>query len=878
MGKGDQNNAVKSVSVIRAIYGNPLRGSFIIDAVRKEEIDMNERSELHCHTKMSKMAGITDVKELIRTAKKMGMPAIAITDNETVQAFPEAYNEWKNLQHENENGIKVLYGVEIGIVDDIDAIVINSKDQSIVDAHRVIMIAASQEGIRNMYKLISVANKGYSKQSPVIPRSALAQYRDGLIIGSCAQKGDVIKAAFACQREEDIRKLIRFYDFVEVEPVDNYLYESGHYSSMDRISAEDVKEGIKQVIKLGKEISVPVIASANVHYVKKGDKDAFRVLGYAAGFKWKAKHHLMSTEEMLVEFAFLGEEAEEIVIDNPNKIIEKIDAIQPVNRIKKYPEYPKANEVLKELCMKRAHEIYGEALPGEVKNRMQLELEGIQKNGFASLYMIAYEVVRNSNEAGFPVEGRGSSGASFVSFLLGISETNPIPAHYRCEKCGYVEFYAYGVDGFHMGDVGMDLPNKVCPDCGGILLKDGYDIPVETFLGVNFDKEPDFDLNFPGEYKHKAMAGLADIEGIGEIYHVGTTETVSERQAKNYAKQYYKAGKIKKSIEEISKVAEKLVGVRASDGLHPGGIIAVPEGTDIFSYTPVVPERSDGISKTQIDYYHFDGSLLKLDLLQHDTPAFLKFLSDETGIDPTTISMNDNKVMSLFSGIEALGIKSDLIGGVDVGTLGVPEFGHSSVRKKLELIRPGRFSDVIRISGAMHDTWDCDPFEFIKDKGLSISEFIGTRDDIMLYLIDKGIDREKAFEIMEWVRKGKGRHGLKEEWIEELSEKGVPDWYMELLTKILYLFPKAHCAGYVLMSWRLLYYKLYYPKTFYKGWLKYGAREIDEDYIKRGYDLIREEFEILSGKNPNKMGHRQKNRLEDILVVMEMYARGVHME
>ncbi len=842
---------------------------------------MNVRSELHCHTKMSKMSGVADVKELIRTAKEMGMPAIAITDNETVQAFPAAFYEWDALSRNNGGGIKVLFGVEAGLIDDIDAIVMNNRDQSVLTPHRVIIIASSQEGIKNMYELISISDFDYSEKFPGIPMSEFEKYRKGVIIGDCAQNGDVSRAVFENRSDEDIKKLMSFYDFIEVGPVENYIYVTGRSTGSGYLSTEDVKESIKRIVKLGKEVSVPVIASSDVHYVKKSDRDAFCILRHATGFRdmksRKAKHHLMTTEEMLGEFSFLGDEAEEIVIDNPNIFAEKLGVVLPINNSKNYPEYPNADKLLRKLCYRRAHDIYGKTLPGAVESRIEFEIGVIKKNGFASLYMIAYEIVKKSNEAGYVVGSRGPSGASFVSFLLGIMETNPLPAHYRCKKCGYVDFDVSGIDGFHTGDTGIDLPDAVCPNCKEVLVKDGYDLPVETFLGLHLDREPDFDFNLAGDYQLEAQQGVLDIEGIGDICRAGTISTVSKRLAMNYVKKYCKDKKLKMSMDKLSKVSEKLVGIRRGDDIHPGGIIPVPKGTDICSYTPVTAGLSDGIPKTQIEYHFLDGSLLKLDLLGHSTPAFLKYFSDETGKDPVTVPMEDGKVMSLFSGIEALGVNPDMIGGVEVGTLGVPEFGYNSVRNALEFIRPKRFSDIIRISGMMHGTWECDPLELIREKGVSISDFICTRDDIMLYLIDKGVDREKAFRIMEWVRKGKASYDFREEWAEELLEKGVPDWYKKLFENIMYLFPKAHSAGYTLMSWRILYYKLYYPEAFYKGWLKYYAHEINEDFAKQGYDFARNEFEALSITNHKKMGYRQQDKLDDLLVVMEMYARGVHL-
>ena len=451
-----------------------------------------------------------------------------------------------------------------------------------------------------------------------------------------------------------------------------------------------------------------------------------------------------------------------------------------------YPNYPNAEQSLQSICYKKAHEIYGKKLPDEVAFQFELEFHAIKENGFASLFMIAYEFVKKCRQDGYPVGYRGTSGASFISFLLGISETNPLPAHYRCKKCGYVDFYISGVGGFHPGDVGIDLPDAHCPECGEALTKDGYDLPVETFLGCYLNKEPNFTIDCAPGYKRKAQQALLDS----------------------------------------------------------------------CSYTP--------------------GSMEVL--YGYDALQFLKYLHDETGVDPMTVPMEDEKVMSLFSGIEELGIHSEQIGGVDIGTLGVPEFGGYRARTALEFIRPKRFSDFIRISSLMHDTWECDPFELLRDNDLSISEFIGNRDDIMLYLMSKGVNRETAFRIMEAVRKGLARHHYREEWPRELLDKDVPGWYMKLFKEIRYLFPKAHSAIRTLMSWRLLYYKLYYPQAFYKGWLKYEAQVIDEDFVRRGYDFAKKEFERLTTKDSKQFEDYQLAKLDEVLVVMEMHARGICLD
>lgn len=1039
---------------------------------------MIERTELHCHTKMSQMEGLADVRELIEKAKKMGMPAIAITDHDTVQAFPDAFAWWEVLSEkgDEDDGIKVILGIEASMVNDLDAVVMNDKgnsldsdfvvvdiettgfspvsdkiievaavkicggmivdtfssfvnpgihipemiteltgisdemvadsdsiecvlpklmefcqdavfvahnapfdigfirenlkhigmsedftildtlnlsrmlldikrhllsevaaylDIAVVNPHRaiedanttakvflrlidilkeqgmstlqevaehsvknyvmtrkmisnrVIIIPTSLEGMRDLYDIISQINHESFDRYLKIPKSLLVEKREGLIIGCCSQLGEVCHAVLDNQSDDVIKKIIDFYDFVEVEPVNNYIWTLSQSPRIEEVSEEHVKECISRTVRLGKEESVPVVASANVYYVDKKDIDAFKVLRHAVGFRdskgWKAKHHLMSAKELLDEFGFLGEEiATEIVVNNPNKVASELGVVQPIPPEKRYPVYPDAYKKLKEICYKKVHEIYGDKLSDEVKERLEYELKGIEENeGFASIYMIEHELVKKSNEAGYLVGSRGCSGASFVSFLAGITETNPLPAHYLCKKCKHTDFDVIDITGFRYGDLGIDLPNKKCPVCGEMLSKEGYDLPVETFLGFHMNKEPYFSMNFASEYRREAQCGVADIEGIGEICRAGTISTLSKRQSMAYATKYFKEKKGRRKKESISKVSEKLVGVRKGSGVHPGGIIVVPKDADLFNYTPVVNYDDGGIPQTMMDYFTIDGWLLKLDILAHDGLSFLKYLFDETGIDPREIRFGEDKrVMSLFSSTEALGIRPDNIKGITVGTVGIPEFGlQYGTAKLLEIIRPKRFTDIIRVESMMHGTevWECNAETIVSEDPKRFAECIAYRDDIMHYLISKGLEREEAYQIMEYVRKGKARYGFREEWEWDMRKAGVPDWYIESCEKIMYLFPKAHCAGYALMSWRLLYYKLYYPEAFYKGWVKFNGAE---SLIKKGCEYADAQYEKLAKKWSKRLSWQQIERMErmdDYLVVLEMHARGIHL-
>ncbi len=552
--------------------------------------------------------------------------------------------------------------------------------------------------------------------------------------------------------------------------------------------------------------------------------------------------------------------------------------MQPFSGERKLPVYPKADQTLKEICMEKIRKLYGKIIPKEAKDRLDLELKEIKKNGYASYFMICYELVKKSNDAGYTVGNRGTAGSSFVCYLAGITDINPLPAHYLCRKCGYTDFSVSDTKGYYPGVVGIDLPDRKCPMCGKKLSKEGYDLPPETFYGFHFDKEPDIDFNFSGDYQLEIQKYLTEIKGIDAICRPGTTGTLSEPDAIRCVEKYYKDRKRIVKKEAIVKIAEKMVGVKRDDGVHPGGIIVFPKGTCQYDYTPILPWNGKDIPRSQIEYHYLDHVLLKIDILGHNTPTILRYMADRTGVDPRNVRMDDKGVMSLFSGIGALGLDPKDIGGVTVGTLGVPEFGSKGIRWLIEQIRPKRFSDIIKILSMMHgtDTWYGNAEKIIEEKTEDFSSCIASRDDIMLYLISKGIDREEAYTIMESVRKGKGIDRFTE-WREDMQKAGVPEWYIDSCNKIRYLFPKAHSAHYALSSWRILYYKLHYPEAFYSSWLEYTARVISRKDIEKGYDYAKEKYDDLLKKS-KRMGSKQKDLMEDLLVVMEMHSRGVHLK
>lgn len=547
-----------------------------------------------------------------------------------------------------------------------------------------------------------------------------------------------------------------------------------------------------------------------------------------------------------------------------------------VNLLKNYPIYPEVDYKLQGLCYKKAYELYGRKLPVEVMSRIENELNAIKENGYSSLYMIARELVEKSNEAGYMVGARGCSGASIVSFLLGITEVNPFPPHYICHGCGYTDFEIRDIKTFCAGDVGIDLPDRKCPICGMKLCKDGYDIPIETFLGKEFNKEPDFDLIFAGEYQSEAVHELKKIDGIGAVCRPGTLNTIQYRKATKCTKKHFKDNKIATESGAISEISEKLVGARQGDAINPSAVIIVPVGTDISEYTPIIKGKHDDVPSAQIENHNLEGSLLKLDILEHNMFSIMKYLQDKTGVNPIDIPLEDKRIMSLFSDISELGVDTRMLPDVNVGTLGDPEFGCGFARRIIEKICPKRFSDIMRIFGMLHGTGALidSSGQLLGDNLDHFPHGIACRDDIMLQLMYRGIDREDAFRIMEYVRTGRTQYGLKKDWIEKMSKAGIPHWYIQSCEKIRYLLPRAHCAYYTLMSWRLLYYKLYYPEAFYDAWVNYGATKITIKHIQKGYDYLRDKYEKqpFRDKEIYKYEHDKRDQL---LVAMEMYARGV---
>jgi DNA polymerase-3 subunit alpha (Gram-positive type) len=1021
-----------------------------------------KRVELHCHTKMSDMDGVTDASALLKRARAWGMPALAITDHGCVQAFTEASHTVSK-----DEDFKVIYGVEGYLVDDLKEVVENSKGQSLDDAyvvfdlettglsavhnqiieigavkveqgkirerfstfvnpkvpipfeieqltgisdemvlkapviedilpdflkfcegcvliahnasfdagfieenckrqgiatdftvgdtvsmarillptlskfkldhvakalqiplenhHRavddaactaeiflkfiemlkarditdldalnqmgmanvaaikkmptyhIIILAKNDIGRVNLYRLVSLSHLDYFARRPRIPRSELIKYREGLIIGSACEAGELYQAILRGAPRQDIARIVEFYDYLEIQPLGNNAFMLRDEKNPVN-SEEDLQENVRRIIRLGEEFNKPVVATCDVHFMDPEDEIYRRIIMAGKGFADadnQAPLYLRTTEEMLAEFAFLGsEKAEEVVIENTNKIANMCEHLSPVRPDKCPPIIPDSDKILREICYQKAWEIYGENLPEVVTERLERELKSIIGNGFAVMYIIAQKLVWKSNDDGYLVGSRGSVGSSFVATMAGITEVNPLSPHYICPHCHYSDFDSEEVKKY-AGMAGCDMPDKDCPKCGTKLQKEGFDIPFETFLGFKGNKEPDIDLNFSGDYQSKAHKYTEVIFGAGQTYRAGTIGTLADKTAFGYVKKYYEERGSSKRNCEIDRIVLGCTGIRRTTGQHPGGIIVLPLGETIYSFTPVQHPANDmttDIVTTHFDYHSIDHNLLKLDILGHDDPTMIRMLEDLTGINATKIPLDDPEVMSLFQNTNALKIKPEDIGGTKLGSLGIPEFGTEFAMQMLLDTHPTHFSDLVRIAGLAHgtDVWLGNAQTLIQEGKATISTAICTRDDIMVYLIGMGMDSEQSFTIMESVRKGKG---LKPEWEEAMRKHQVPEWYIWSCKKIKYMFPKAHAAAYVMMAWRIAYCKINYPLAYYAAYFSIRASAFDYEIMCQGRERL-EYYMADYRKRSDTLSKKEQDTLKDMKSVQEMYARG----
>ena len=1077
---------IKGVTTIDKFDGELTIGS--ITGIRKindftesrKDTAPEKRVELHCHTKMSDMDGVSEVKDLVKRAHDWGHKAIAITDHGVVQAFPDANHYIETL--DKDDPFKVIYGVEGYLVDDLTDVALGEKgqtlddvyvvfdlettgfspikdkiieigavkvengmiterfstfvnpkipipfritqltsitDQMVMDApdidtvlpqflefigdavlvahnasfdvgfieqncryqdivpnftsvdtvamarillptlskfklnvvanalhislenhHRavddagataeifvkfvemlkernindlarlnqfgsnnadaikklptyhVIILALNEVGRVNLYTLISKSHLDYYARRPRIPKSELSKYREGLMVGSACEAGELYQAILNEKSEERIARIVNFYDYLEIQPLGNnrFMIASDRIENVQ--SEEDLKKINKKIVDLGDRFNKPVVGTCDVHFMDPEDEVYRRIIMAGKGFgdaDEQTPLYLRTTDEMLEEFEYLGStKAKEIVIDNPCKIADMAEKITPVRPDKCPPVIPDSDKMLREICYNKAHSMYGEELPPIVTERLERELNSIISNGFAVMYIIAQKLVWKSNEDGYLVGSRGSVGSSFVATMAGITEVNPLSPHYYCKHCHYSDFESEEVRAF-AGGCGWDMPDKNCPVCGEKLVKDGFDIPFETFLGFKGNKEPDIDLNFSGDYQSNAHKYTEVIFGAGQTYRAGTVGTLADKTAFGYVKNYYEERGQRKRNCEIDRIVQGCTGIRRSTGQHPGGIIVLPLGEEINSFTPVQHPANDmttDIVTTHFDYHSIDHNLLKLDILGHDDPTMIKTLEEyisspaleneynesDNRFVATKIPLDDKGVMSLFHDTSALGIKPDDIGGCPVGCLGIPEFGTDFVVQMVVDTQPKTLSDLIRISGLSHgtDVWLNNAQELIKSGKATISTAICTRDDIMTYLINKGMDSELSFTIMEKVRKGKG---LTDDFEKSMKEAGVPDWYIWSCKQIKYMFPKAHAAAYVMMAYRIAYCKINYPLAYYGAYFGIRADAFSYEIMCRGKDVLQHYIDEYNSRSAT-LSKKEQDTMKDMKIVQEMYARG----
>ena len=743
--------------------------------------------------------------------------------------------------------------------------------------YHVIILAQNDVGRINLYRLVSWSHLDYYARRPRIPKSLLQKYREGLIIGSACEAGELYQAVLNGRPEDEIARIVNFYDYLEIQPIGNNLFMIESEKIPQIQSKEDLMEMNRKIVRLGEQFHKPVCATCDVHFLNPEDEVYRRIIMTGKGFDDADRQppiYFRTTEEMMEEFMYLGvQKAEEVVITNTNYIADQIEKISPVRPDKCPPVIPDSDKTLRTICYDKAHALYGENLPEVVVERLERELNSIIGNGFAVMYIIAQKLVWKSVADGYLVGSRGSVGSSFAAFTAGITEVNSLPAHYLCPNCKYVDFDSDYVKSFS-GRSGCDMEDRNCPVCGQPLSKEGHDIPFETFLGFKGDKEPDIDLNFSGEYQSKAHDYTEVIFGKGQTFRAGTIGTLAEKTAYGYARGYFEDHHVEKRSCELTRLASGCVGVRRTTGQHPGGIIVVPLGEEIYSFTPVQHPANDQTTRTittHFDYHSIDHNLLKLDILGHDDPTMIRMLQDITGVDPTSIRLDDPEVLSLFHGLEALHIKPEDIGGIDLGSLGIPEFGTDFVMQMLRDTKPKAFSDLVRISGLSHgtDVWLNNAQTLIKEGKAEISTAICTRDDIMIYLINKGVESEQSFKIMESVRKGKG---LTPEWEKVMKEHDVPDWYIWSCKKIKYMFPKAHAVAYVMMGIRIAWFKIHYPLAYYAAFFTIRATAFDYELMCQGKENLEKHLKLYKS-NPN-LTAKEKDTVRDMKIVQEFYARG----
>ena len=749
-------------------------------------------------------------------------------------------------------------------------------------AHRrprhMILLAKNKLGMHNMYKLISLSNLKYFKRQPIIPKTELIKYREGLIVGAACEAGELFQAVIDHKGWDELKRIASFYDYLEIQPICNNLFmlRQGKVKS-----EEELRDFNRTIVRLGEELGKPVVATGDVHFLDPEDEVYRHILLASKKFDdadAPLPIYFKTTDEMLRECAYLGpEKAEEVVVTNPNMIADMVEDIQLLPKGQLFPpRLENSREDLYNLVWGKAHELYGEELPKIVQDRLDTEMNSILGRGYDVIYMSAQKLVQRSLENGYLVGSRGSVGSSLVAYMSGITEVNSLPPHYRCPQCKHSEFILDGSYG-----CGADMPDRVCPVCGEQYVKDGFYIPFETFLGFGGDKVPDIDLNFSGEYQAKAHRHAIEMFGETQVFRAGTIGTLAEKTAYGYVRKFLEERSMTMGRAEENRLTQGIVGVRRTTGQHPGGLVVVPDDMEIEDFCPVQHPAdaadSDTVT-THFEYHCMEDNLLKLDMLGHDDPSIVRMLEDLTGVNARKIPLDDEDTMSIFTSSAVLGYENDEILG-PTGAVAIPEFNTRFTRQMLEDTQPKDFNTLVRLSGFSHgtDVWLGNARDLIVGGTASVTETVGCRDDIMIYLISLGMEAKMSFKIMEAVRKGKVKKGgFQEGWVEAMQEHNVPAWYIDSLAKIGYLFPKAHAVAYVMMAFRIAWFKVHKPLAFYAAFFSIRAKAFDAEYCCAGMDAVKQKLiEIMNNKDATAVEQDLGTTLE---VCYEFYLRGYHFD
>ena len=850
----------------------------VAEKTMRTDTAKDKRVELHLHTRMSALDAITDTEEVIRRAAAWGHPAIAITDHGVVQSFPDAAAAAAAVG----NKIKVIYGVEGYYSNDVDYMGTGdgAKKKRKRNQH-IVLLVKNKTGLNNLYKLVSESHLESFDRYPHIRKSELIKHREGLIIGSACQAGEVFQAVIERRELPEQRSLAEFYDYLEIQPICNNMFMILGDKPIAG-SEEDLRGFNRRVYELGRELGKPVVATGDVHFLDPEHEIFRHILLNSRNFESADDNlpvYFKTTDEMLDEFSYLGEEAAyEVVVQNSLDVAGQCEELSPMPPAKTLflPKLDRSAEDLNELVAARLKSLYGENPPDVILDRLKTELDDILDRNYDVIYMAAQKLVANSMANGYIVGSRGSVGSSIVAFLAGITEVNALPAHYICPNCRKSDFES----GAGWG-CGLDMPDMDCPDCGAKLNKDGFNIPFETFLGVGGDKVPDIDLNFSGEYQTSAHKFASDLFGAGFVYRAGTIGTVQDKTAYGYVRKYVEDSGRKLSKAEENRLARGCVKVKQTTGQHPGGLVIIPQDMEITDFCPVQhpADHSDkGIITTHFDYHCMEDNLIKLDVLGHDDPTMLKMLQDMTGVNARDIRLDDPETMEIFTSPLPLGLPDDddVIGAT--GTIGIPEFGTNLTRQMLCDTEPRDFDTLVRLSGYAHgtDVWVGNARDLILNGKAAVRETISCRDDIMLFLISKGMDSRHAFTISESVRKGKR---LPEGAEEDMYDLGVPDWYIQSCKKISYLFPKAHAAAYVIMAFRIAWFKVHRPLEFYCAYFYRRSRKdsFEAESMTRGFDVARAKIAQLRNSGAvvsNNAKTKEKALLTTLEACYEFYMRG----